>query len=174
MRTPLHDDSIRLWSGLMAFMVLLFSLSGHTQEKQKQSDPFDLSTSQKQVKELGVPTVSEVQRLENKATNLFNTNKCKEAIPALEKYAKQSNWLANLISAGLDPYYGAPYQKRKNYPYSKLNELIPYEDLSNSYKIKRNIAIAMHGECLIKIGDKRSAVSYLLKALDLISLDNYS
>ena len=66
----------------------------------------------------------------------------------------------------------AHHDDRKNYPFSKLKPLIPYEKLANSYKRKRNIAIAMHGECLAKLGDTHQAVSYLVKALDLIGIEN--
>lgn len=77
-----------------------------------------------------------------------------------------------MISANLDPYYGASYDDRKDYPYAKIKPLIPLETMANEYKKKRNIAFAMHGECLLKTGDKKAAIPLLLKALDLIDIDN--
>lgn len=156
----------------LVIVLLLMPLSAVAQDKASDDDPFDISSTTEKVAELDVPTISDVDTLENSAKQLFNAENCTEAIPILEEYAKKANWLANLISSGLDPYYGASYDDRKDYPYIKLKPLIPYESLSNKYKRKRNIAIAMHGECLAKSGDKAKAVSYLVKALDLIHIDN--
>jgi tetratricopeptide (TPR) repeat protein len=152
-------------------LTILISLSAFAEEK-KIVDPFDLSASASKVKELGVFTKPEVDKLEEKAKELFNSGNCKDAIPVLVEYAKKSNWLANMIAATLNPYYGASYDDKKEYPYAKLKPLIPMESLANDYKKKRNIAYAMHGECLVKIGNKESAIPVLLKALDLIDLDN--
>ena len=141
-------------------------------EESKIVDPFDLSASTSQVDELGVITKPEVDALEVKAKELFNAGDYKAAIPVLIEYSKKANWLANLISASLDPYYGASYDDRKSYSYAKIKPLIPLETLANEYKKKRNIAFAMQGECLLKTGDKKGAVPVLLKALDLINIDN--
>ena len=93
-----------------------------------------------------------------------------EAIPVLVLYAKNANWLANIMAASLKPYYDASYDDRKGF--TKTKELAPIERLSNEYKVKRNVAFAMHGECLLKIGDKKGAMPVLMKALDLIDIDN--
>jgi tetratricopeptide (TPR) repeat protein len=154
---------------VLAVFLITVTLQG---EENKISDPFDLSASSSKVKELGVITQPQVDALERKANELFNNGKYKEAIPALEEFAKKANWLANLIAASLKPYYGASYDDKKSYPYSELEPLIPLESLANSYKKKRNIAFVMQAECLIKIGDNESAVPLLLKALDLIDIDN--
>lgn len=123
-------------------------------EETKTVDPFDLSASATKVKELGLITKPEVDALEEKAKSLFNAGDCKGAIPVLIDYSKKSNWLANMIQASLDPYYGASYDDRKGYSYAKLKPLIPLETMANDYKKKRNIAFAMQGECLIKVGDE--------------------
>ena len=157
---------------LYIFVLLAVPSLAAAQNSRPDSDPFDISSTVEQVEQLGIPTVSEVDALERKARSLFNDGNCKEAVPILEEYAKESNWIANLISSGLDPYYGASYDDRKAYPFNKLKPLIPYENLSNSYKQKRNIAIAMQGECLLELGEKNKAISYLVKALDLIRMDN--
>lgn len=141
-------------------------------EENKISDPFDLSESSSKVEELGIVTKPQVDALETKAKELFSNGKYNEAIPVLEEFARKANWLANLISANLDPYYGASYDERKSYPYNKLKPLIPLESLANSYKQKRNIAFAMQAECFIKIGEKEEAIPLLLKALDLIDIEN--
>ena len=155
----------------LVLALLLFSAVSFAEES-KIVDPFDLSASTSKVNELGVITKPEVDALEVKAKELFNAGNYKAAIPVLIEYSKKANWLANLISANLDPYYGASYDDRKSYSYAKLKPLIPLESLANDYKKKRNIAFAMQGECLLKTGDKKGAIPVLLKALDLISLDN--
>ena len=153
-------------------MVLVMSYPVLSLAKDKiEVDPFDISASKTEVKKLGIPTKPKVDALEQKAKDLFQNKKYKAAIPVLEDYAKQANFLANLISANLDPYYTADYDKRKKCPSSKIVPLIPLERLANEYKKKRNIAFAMKGECLVKLGNKKDAIPVLLKALDLLSLD---
>ena len=161
----------RAMKRLLFTAVLLLSMLAFSEEK-KISDPFDLSASQSKVEELGVITKPEVDALEAKAKELFNAGNCKAAIPVLIDYSKKSNWLANMIAATLEPYYGANYDDRKSYSYAKLEPLIPMESMANDYKRKRNIAFAMQGECLVKVGDKKGAIPVLLKALDLIDLDS--
>lgn len=157
---------------IILIALAITSFGAVAQEEMKDVDPFDLSASASKVEELGVITQPEVDSLEDRAKELFNSGNCEEAIPVLVEYTKKSNWLANMIAASLDPYYGASYDDRKGYSYEKLKPLIPLESLANDYKRKRNIAFAMQGECLIKTGDNKGAIPVLLKALDLIDIDN--
>jgi len=152
-------------------LLLVMAFPAAAQEK-LETDPFDLSSAQDKVSELGIVTKSGVDALENQARELFNAGSCTQAIPVLEDYAKKANWLANLIAQGLEPYYGASYDDRKDYPPAKARNLIPMERMANSYKQKRNIAFAMLGECHITNGDKETAIPVLFRALDLISVDN--
>jgi len=133
-------------------------------------DPFDTSATDKKIKELGVPTISSVDAMEKKAKDLFLSGNCKSAVTALDKYAKTANHLANIISAGLDPYYGADYDDRKYF--SGVKQLAVFEQKSNDYKAKRNRARVMQGECLAKLGKKNESVSVLIGALDLIDIDD--
>ena len=138
------------------------------------SDPFDLSSISRQAEELGVPTKSEVDSLESRAGVLFESGDCQAALPALEDLAKKSNFLANLVFAGIQPYYGASYDYRKNYSGSSKQSLVEYERLANQYKNKRNRATVMQGECFAKLGDIVMAAIYLSKALDFIDIhDGY-
>ncbi|ESP95043.1 hypothetical protein [Pseudoalteromonas luteoviolacea] len=156
---------------IMAILITA-SVTCHAEEVKKAIDPFDLTASSSKVKELGLITQPEVDALEEKAKNLFSSGNCDKAIPVLIEYSKKANWLANMISATLDPYYGARYDDKKKFPYSKLKPLIPLETLANEYKQKRNIAFAMQGECLMKVGDNEKAIPLLLKALDLFGIEN--
>ncbi|MDQ8205831.1 hypothetical protein [Pelagicoccus sp. SDUM812003] len=155
---------------LLTFLASIGTLC-FSQDKEAK-DPFDLSASSSKIEELGVITKAAVDELEIRARSLFNEEKYEDAIPVLEEYSKKANWLANMLAATLDPYYGASYDDRKDYPYKKIQPLIPLETMANEYKSKRNIAIAMRGECLLKIGNKKEAIPVLLNALDLIDIDN--
>ena len=91
---------------LITFL-LIFGMVAAAQEKTEvKKDPFDLSVTARQVKELGVPTAAEVAALEAKANELYASEQWKEAAVALDQFARKANWLANLIVAGLEPYYG--------------------------------------------------------------------
>jgi len=141
-------------------------------EETIQTDPFDLTNLESKVEELGIVNKAEVDALEIQARNLFNANDCQAAIPVLAEYARKSNWLANMIAASLDPYYGASYDDRKDYPYSKLSKLVPLETMANEYKAKRNIARAMEAECHMRTGNNEKAIPLLLNTLDLLAIDN--
>lgn len=152
--------------------VMIFCISVPFALTQEKKDPFDLSATDKNLAELGVPTVPEVEALEQQAKTFYSNENWEKAASALEEYAKKANWLSNIIAAGIEPYYGADYDDRKEYPYSKLKPLIPFETKANDYKKKRNRAMVMQAECLINLGQKDKAVSLLIKALDLINIKN--
>jgi len=60
----------------IAIIILVVSFSLSAQEKPKDTkDPFDVSATAKQAKELGIPTVSEVAALEAKANELYDAEK---------------------------------------------------------------------------------------------------
>lgn len=153
-------------------LFLLASMFTIAEDKAIQEDPFDLTVSTKNVKEFGVITKAQVDQLETNAKKLFTAGDCSNAIKALEEYAKKANWLANMISANLAPYYTASYDDRKSYNFEKLKPLIPLETMANEYKAKRNRAFAMQGECYLKLGDKEAALPLLLKALDLLEIED--
>lgn len=153
-------------------LACMLSLFANAEEAKITSDPFDLSASASKIKELGIVTKSEVDKLELRAQELFKAENCKEAVDTIAEYARKANWLANMISANLDPYYTASYDNRKKYDFSKLKPLIPLESMANDYKRKRDRAFVMQGECYLKMGDKEKALPLLLKALDLINLED--
>lgn len=151
--------------------VLLAAFCGSTFA---QEDPFDLTATQQQVEELGIPTASKVESLGEEATSLFEAEKCEEALPKLEAYARQANFLANIISAGIEPYYDASYDDKKTLGgiYASVLDLAAFETMSNDYKKKRNQAMVMQGICLQKIGREKEAISHLMKALNLIDINS--
>jgi len=154
---------------LVGIIVLAVALSvpAFTQE-----NPFDISASQKEIDEYGVPTVSFVEQMGKKCDELYDKGMWKEAASAYELYAKNANWLANLIAAGLDPYYSASYDHKKGFPQSELMQLIKYEKKANYFKYERNKAILRQGICYFKLADNKTALPLIVKALDLIQIDD--
>ena len=141
---------------------------------QGEEDPFDISGILEQIEEYGVPTCSSVAELEAKAMNLFTQGNYVAAMEALEAFAKHANWLANIIVAGLEPFYGASYDDRKSFPYySRGDALIEFERRANEYKTKRNHAMVMQAECAVQLGVTTQAVAMFMKALDLIDIEDY-
>ena len=155
------------------FLFTLFINTSCGQEVESDADdPFNLSEINKYIEEIGVPSLQYVSELDSVSLNLFQSGNCEEALPALEAYAKNANWLANIVSSGLEPYYGASYDSRKDYPYSALRPLIPYESIANGLKRKRNHSFVMQAECHEILGNRNQAVALYIKALKLISLDD--
>lgn len=132
-------------------------------------DPFDLTRAKAMLAE-GIPTVEEVNGLEETAKKSFESGNCKAAVDDLDLYAKKANHLANLIVAGLEPFYGASYDDRK--AFRDVRSLIPLENLANDYKDKRNRAMVMRAECLFELGQTEEGIGVMVVALDLISIDD--
>jgi len=131
------------------------------------SNPFDLTDAKEQIGTLGVPTVADVDAAEKAASELVASGDCQKAVPALELFAKRANTLANLIAGGLQPFYGASYDDRKS---ARVGGLVKYEGLANGYKAKRDRAMIMQAECLIKLGQREQGAAMLVKALHLLSV----
>lgn len=135
---------------------------------------FDLSVEQQKIEELGIPTVSSVATMKSEADTLWNSKDYKAAAVAYSNYAKQANWLANIISDGLEPYYSASYDDKKSwYPKTlSYNELSSAESKSNGYKSERNRAMLYEGLCYYYLNDYETSLPLLIKALDLIEIDD--
>jgi tetratricopeptide (TPR) repeat protein len=162
-----------LWLIILLSICTLCVSSGMSFAEDKATDALDRTLYQNQVKEYGIPTKESVEQLSVKAAQLFDTKDYKNALPALQEFEKQSNWLANLISTGLKPYYSASYDDRKSFPYNKSRNLIAYEKLSNDLKSRRNHAMVLEAECLVYLGNFKDAVSVYLKSLDLIDIEDW-
>lgn len=141
-----------------------------TETAKKDSDPLDLSRELEKISEYGVPTVELVNQMKEKADNLFSSESWADAIVAYEEYAKKANWLANLLSQCVEPYYSASYDDKKNVSYASLKKYIPYETASNNYKKLRNQAYVRIGLCHKNLGHVDKAVAYLYKGLDLVDV----
>ena len=131
--------------------------------------PFDLSAAKAAMGDV-VPTVPAVATLEQQALAAFQGGDWKTAVDALDRYAKAANGLSNYIAQGQKPYYTASFDDRKLVPPAQLAKLVPLERLGNDYKEKRNRAMVMEAECLVKLNDTSKAASMYYQALGLIDV----
>lgn len=154
----------------MLFIALAASAQTETAVKAN-DDPLDLSSQLEKVEKHGVPTVAMVQEMKEKAEMLYTNQMWEEAAVAYEEFAQKANWLANLISQCVEPYYSASYDDRKNISYTTLKEYIPYENKANELKGQRNVAYVRIGLCYKNMGNNSQAVTYLHKGLDLLAID---
>ncbi|NLM31082.1 MAG: hypothetical protein GX216_11815 [Methanomicrobiales archaeon] len=165
----------RLLIVLVPCVFLLLLLPASKVAAQKPDDnPFDVSVYQEEISALGVPTTKEVEDLAAKAKQLFESGNYEEALPALQEWARKANWLANIVSGALEPFYSASYDARKQFPYDKVKNLTPYESAANRLKLDRNHAMVMQAECLVKLDKPTEAVGIYLKALDLTDIEDWT
>ncbi len=158
------------------FVVLATSICAfaQTETTKKEIDPLDLSSELKKISDYGIPTVQLVEQMKAKADTLYKNESFSEAAKAYEEYAKKANWLANLLSQCVEPYYSASYDDKKNTPYYTLKSFIPYESAANDLKRNRNTAYVRIGLCYKNLGNSEKAVAYLYKGLDLVNVDEYA
>lgn len=162
---------------LVLLVVLL--VTGLVAAAEGTTDEFDVSADAAKVSELGIPTVSSVAELKSKADSLWKAGDYQAAAEAYSIYAKNANWLANLIAAGCEPFYGGSKDEQSNfYSYYKkisgggfFSTVSNGESKSNSYKSERNRAMAYEALCYYKLGDYVTAVPLLTKALDVIEIN---
>lgn len=138
---------------------------------------FDLTEQEEKIKELGIPTTKSVAELKKNADDLWKAEDYAAAAEAYAVYAKQANWLANIISAALEPFYGASYDDRKSFSISSFDKTSKYklascETKANSYKSERNRAMLYEGLCYYNLEQYELALPLLIKALDLIAIDD--
>lgn len=157
---------------LLSMLFIALTASAQTETAVKTNDdPLDLSSQLEKVEKHGVPTVAMVQEMKEKAEMLYTNQMWEDAAVAYEEFAQKANWLANLISQCVEPYYSASYDDRKNISYTALKEYIPYENKANELKEQRNVAYVRIGLCYKNMGNNSQAVTYLHKGLDLLDID---
>ena len=157
---------------LLIQFCLLLILSAKAQDQKTADDPMELTSQLEQIEKYGVPTIETVNKMKIKADGLYDALKWQEAIDAYELYAKNVNWLSNLLAQGLEPYYSDSYDDRKKASYKVLKPMIPIETKVNECRQERDIAYVKIGLCYKNFGDVKNAVAYLHKSLDLLSINN--
>lgn len=159
---------------LTFFLFSSFYLFSQTTETKKEStyDALDVSAQKEQIKKYGVPTLSTVAEMKSKADALYDSKSWEQAASAYEIYAQNVNWLSNLLSQCIEPYYSASYDDKKAISYSTLKTFIPIESKANECKTNRNHAYVRMGLCYKNMGDIKNAVTYLHKGLDLLNVED--
>jgi tetratricopeptide (TPR) repeat protein len=134
----------------------------------------DLSTTEftDLVEEFGIPTLASVDNLKTSADQAYSLSSWADAAELYENHSEMANYLANIISQGLEPYYSASYDDKKGFSYSSIRQIAPDEIKSNVLKKDRNISFLRMGICYYKLGDFDKSLPFLMKALDLIDLEN--
>lgn len=153
---------------LLMFVNILIAQTETKEEKL--NDPLDFSEQKEQIEQYGVPTIITIAEMKIKSDALFEAKSWKEAAISYEIYAKNANWLANLLSQCIEPYYSASYDKKRNF--WDFSSITPYEEQANKIKEDRNTAYVKIGLCYKNLGDIKNAVVYLYKALDVISIED--
>lgn len=135
-------------------------------------NPLDISKYKDISSASSLPTPASVTTLKTNAQALVTADKCADALPVLEAWAQQANWMANLVTAGLQPFYSSSANDRRSLDLKAYDVLTPMERMSNEYKDERNLASVMRAECLVKLNRPGEAAAVYARALDLISLTN--
>jgi len=133
-----------------------------------------IRSTTEQVERLGVPSPQEVDSLRERAYSLYEADSCSTAVPALQTHAEKANWLANVISQGLQPFYDASYDDQENVSAGRIRILGNFEDSANELKRERNESYVMVAECEREMGNQNVAMVYYMSALDLIDVENQS
>lgn len=156
---------------ILLFLTLCLS-SSLAQQTDALANPTDISGYADLIKQGQLPTPKTVEAAKTRATALFDAKNCSEAMPALDNWATQANWLANLLKAGLEPYYNAASSDRKTVSGAFLSELAAFEGKSNLYKRERNLANVMKAECMVLNNQKVEAAALLARTLDYIDIED--
>lgn len=170
-----NQNTMKTKQIFFALLFVAYSINAQVKEKEeiKNLDPLDISIELEQINKYGTPTVSTVDELGQKAEALYISQSWKEAIIAFEDYAKNANWLANLLSQCVEPYYSASYNEKERMSISAIKTYSLYMDKSNAYTQSRNRAYVKIGLCYKNLGDIKKATVYLYKALDLLPLNDF-
>ena len=154
----------------MLMPVALAAQTTENDENKKVADPLDISKEVAQIELYGVPTFEAVNEMKAKADALYDASSWEEAALAYEQYAKHANWLANIVSQCVEPYYSASYDDRKNSVFYVSSNYGSYEKAANKLKGERNTAYVKIGLCYKNLGKADKAITYLYKGLDLLSV----
>lgn len=131
------------------------------------TDVLDNSAELAEVEENGIPTEMIVNEMKTNADALYTDGKYEEAADAYYETAKVANYLANIMSRCIEPYYSARSDS-KSIPEEIRDSLATLEKKSNILKNIRNTCYVYQGLCYSNSGDKELALAVLLNALSII------
>ncbi len=117
-------------------------------------------------------TLTELKAMKSEADRELAANGCASATEKFAAAAIQANATANILHAGLNPFYDASRDDREIISRSSkaLDPLIEKEKKMNEALKLRNSAWVQEGICKLEGGETEQGVAILNKALSLISV----
>lgn len=172
-----HERSIQTRMIVIALLAaLVTSLMTVTRAQEDTVSPEDLGEYQALVDSGVFPTAGNVALARQAAMAAFDSEQCESALPLIEEWISMANWHANLISAGLEPFYGALSSDRTDWfgrqTADKRSALIALEQSVNDARRQRNLGYVMRAECLAAVDRPLEALATFARALDLIDIDD--
>ena len=156
----------KLLSIILFLVMLLSAFSVYAEE-----NDLDITPYTEKANELGIPNITLIADLQERADALWEAGNYEEAIAVYDNLATQANWLANIIASVDKPFYSADSDDRDSFYLNDMYDTASRaEAAANSYKEIRNQALARNGMCYYYLKDYTNAVSYLMKALSLIEI----
>lgn len=118
--------------------------------------------------ENGIQTEAMVYELKEAADNYYENEDYEAAAEAYYETAIKANYLANIMSQCLEPYYSSS-SNYKTVPDGMEDDLVALENKSNELIDLRNICYVYEGISYNKMGEQGDALAVLYKALGLIT-----
>ena len=137
-------------------------------EESETVDVLDNTAELKQVEENGIPTSEMVRELKENADALYEAQDYEKAAEAYDETARKANYLANIMSQCIEPYYSSRNES-KTIPDEILDDMLVFESTSNELKGIRDLCYVYQGICYNRSGDSEMALAILYRALDLIT-----
>lgn len=135
--------------------------------EENNTDVLDNSAELAEVQSNGIPTEAIVNEMKANADALYAEGKYQEAADAYSEVAQKANYLANIMSQCLEPYYSSSSSSLPNGIEIKCN-LEALGKKANALKTIRNNCYVYEGVCYSKMGDDETALAILIKALDIV------
>jgi hypothetical protein len=154
---------------------LVAPLTTVTYAQEDTTSPEDLGKYQALVDSGVFPTAGNVERARLAALSAFDSGQCERALPLIDEWTRMANWHANLITAGLEPFYGALSSERNDWfgrqTAERRSSLVELERSANRYRSQRNLGMVMRAECLAAVDLPLESLATFARALDLIGID---
>lgn len=136
-----------------------------------QEDETDISRYKVVGDEGNLPTVTEFASLEDEVRALREDGNCNELTIKAAEAARIANLLANVISQGLEPFYGANSDDRSRISRElgpSLNLLADAETTATNLRLIRNEFWVFEATCLLEMGERDDGMNKMYRALDFI------
>ena len=157
----------------IGFLIIVSFLTTPDASTAEESDAIDLSRYEIFSSEETIPTLTDLQDMEDEYKRMIANGNCEDAIPKIIEFYDSANQVSNLVRRGNEPYYDARRddQEAAARDIRLLNELITAEKTFNNLIRQRNRAWVAEAKCLLEKGERREAITRLYRALDYIGVE---